>query len=294
MAWIQIAFDTAEPVAGQLADHLENEGVLSVTLEAADDQAVLAEARETPMLWNAIHLTALFDEHCGIEEVLERLSRALAPEPLPPYEITPLADQDWSRSWMERFEPMRFGASLWVCPSWLTPPDPQAINLIIDPGMAFGTGNHETTALCLEWLESHADLLAGAEVIDYGCGSGVLAIAAARLGARRVWAVDIDADALEACYENANRNRVLERISPSLPEHLAAGQMDILLANILAGPLLELEPELAAHVKSGGQLILSGLLAAQAAAVASIYSRDFELQPPQRRGDWVMLQARRI
>lgn len=294
MAWIQIAFDTAEPMAGQIADLLEHEGAISVTLEAGDDQAILAGAREAAGLWETIQLTALFDEACAVDAVIDGLGRELAPEPLPRYEISLLADQDWTRSWMDRFEAMQFGTRLWVCPSWSSPPDPAAVNLVLDPGMAFGTGAHETTALCLEWLDSRAGLLAGAELIDYGCGSGVLAIAAALLGARQVWAVDIDADALQACGENAGCNGVLERIATGYPEQLGSIQADVLLANILSGPLQKLEPELAARIKPGGHLVLSGILAAQAAEVTIAYRRDFELEPPQRRGDWVMLHGRRI
>ncbi len=294
MAWIQIAFNTAEPVAGQIADLLENEGAVSVTMEAADAQAVLAEARETPVLWDAIQLTALFDAQCTVDAVIESLGRELSPEPLPQYEISLLADQDWTRSWMDRFAPMRFGKRLWVCPSWESPPDPQAINLVIDPGLAFGTGTHETTALCLEWLDGQAGLLQGAEVIDYGCGSGVLAIAAALLGARAVRAVDVDADALEVCMENADRNQVLERITRAYPEDLDALQADVLLANILAGPLQRLQEELAAHVKPGGHLVLSGMLASQASEVAGVYARDFDMEAPCQRGDWVMLHGRRF
>lgn len=289
MAWIQIAFDTAEPMAGQIADLLELEGAVSVTLAAGDDQAILAEARETPALWDTIQLTALFDDQCVVDTVIDSLGRELAPEPLPHYEISLLADQDWSRSWMDRFRPMRFGSRLWVCPSWETPPEPGAVNLVIDPGMAFGTGTHETTALCLEWLDAHAGLLPGAEIIDYGCGSGVLAIAAALLGARRVWAADIDADALDACGGNALRNRVHERLITIAPEQLPAAPVDCLLANILSGPLRQLEPELAARVRPGGHLVLSGILAAQAAGVAEAYDPDFEMDPPVRQGDWVML-----
>ena len=192
---------------------------------------------------------------------------------------------------MRDFNPMRFGSRLWICPSWSEAPDPQAVNLRMDPGLAFGTGTHPTTALCLEWLD--ANPVAGKVVIDYGCGSGVLAVAAALLGARTVYAVDNDPQALLATEENAERNGVRASIKTSAPENFSASSVDILLANILANPLLELESDFARRVRPNGVCVLSGILAEQADDITAGYQRDFEHFQTAQRDDWVRISARR-
>jgi ribosomal protein L11 methyltransferase len=193
---------------------------------------------------------------------------------------------------MDHFHPMRFGQRLWVCPTGQTPPDPTAVNIRLDPGLAFGTGTHPTTALCLEWLD-RADL-SGKTVLDYGCGSGILAIAAAKLGARRVWAVDIDPQALLASDANADENGVEDRIELAYPAELpAALAVDILLANILAGVLVQLVAEFGLRVKPGGWLVLSGILAQHADVVQAAFGRNFRFGPRQQREEWVLLEGTR-
>jgi len=187
---------------------------------------------------------------------------------------------------------MHFGANLWVVPSWLTPPEPDAANIILDPGMAFGTGTHATTAMCLEWLAAHPPR--NLEVIDYGCGSGILAIAALKLGAAHALATDTDPQALTVSHENAERNQVTGRLALYLPDALPAqASADVLLANILAGPLVQLAPRLTALVRPGGRLILSGLLASQVAEVETAYATHFVFERRVHDG-WAMLAAQKI
>jgi ribosomal protein L11 methyltransferase len=203
-----------------------------------------------------------------------------------------LEERDWVRAWMDNFHPMRFGRRLWICPTHCDPPEPAAVNIRLDPGLAFGTGTHPTTALCLDWLDG-ADL-AGKSVLDYGCGSGILAIAAAKLGAKRVWAVDIDPQALLASDDNASENEVEDRIELFHPAELPTSlRVDVLLANILAGVLVRLAPEFGQRVKPGGRLALSGILEQHADVVQAVFSRDFAFDPPRRREDWVLLEGTR-
>jgi ribosomal protein L11 methyltransferase len=191
---------------------------------------------------------------------------------------------------MYDFHPMRFGQRLWICPTTQNPPDPTAVNIRLDPGLAFGTGTHPTTALCLEWLDGAT--LADQTVLDYGCGSGILAIAAAKLGAQRVWAVDIDPQALLASDDNADENGVENRVELALPAELpTALNVDVLLANILAGVLTRLAPEFARRVKPGGRLVLSGILEQHADAVQAAFTHNFIFKPAQRREDWVLLEG---
>lgn len=193
---------------------------------------------------------------------------------------------------MDNFHPMRFGSRLWIVPSWHCAPEPDAVNLLLDPGLAFGTGTHPTTALCLEWLD--AQPLDGVEVLDFGCGSGILAIAALLLGAGQATGTDIDVQAIEASRENANRNGIdPERFPLYLPEHLPEGQADVVVANILAGPLVALAPRIIERVKPGGRLALSGVLAEQAEEVRAAYEKDFHLDPTAEKDGWVRITGTR-
>jgi ribosomal protein L11 methyltransferase len=273
---------------------LEREGARAVTLEAASDQAIFDGVGGEAGFWEHTHVTALLD--LGTEEIepfLDSVALAFAPELLPTYALSPLEDRDWTRSWMDRFVPMRFGKKLWVHPSWIAPLDPEGINIMLDPGMAFGTGTHPTTALCLEWL-ANCRVLSGARVVDYGCGSGILALAAAKLGARQVWAVDLDARALAVTCDNAAKNEVLDTIIPLLPEHVGHPQpVDIVIANILAGPLLELAPRFAKLTVIGGRVVLSGILAEQAEECLAAYASWFTMDQLERREEWCLLAGAR-
>lgn len=290
MPWLQLRFTVDPERAEWLSAILEREGARAVTLEAASDQAIFDGVEGEAGFWEHTHVTALLD--LGTEEIepfLDSVALAFAPERLPTCALSPLEDRDWTRTWMDRLVPMRFGEKLWVHPSWIAPPDPEGINIMLDPGMAFGTGTHPTTALCLEWL-ANCRVLAGARVVDYGCGSGILALAAAKLGARQVWAVDLDARALAVTCDNAAKNEVLDLIIPLLPEHADPPQpVDIVIANILAGPLLELAARFAKLTVIGGRVVLSGILAEQAEECLAAYAPWFTMDQLERREEWCLL-----
>ncbi len=290
--WLQLTLEALDHAPEQLEDALLQAGALAVTLEDAGDQPVLEPAPGETPLWTHTRITGLFDAQTDIEVVKKQLRRFLHTADLPECRLTALEERDWVRAWLDHFHPMRFGRRLWICPTCQTPPDPEAVNIRLDPGLAFGTGAHPSTALCLEWLDS-ADLC-GQTLLDYGCGSGILAIAAAKLGAQRVWAVDIDPQALMASDDNAAENEVEDRIELADPAELPATlTVDILIANILAGVLIRLAPELARRVKPGGRLALAGILEAHADAVHAVFNRDFIFGPRRQREDWVLLEGRR-
>ena len=289
MSWLELKLALGGLDAERVEEALLEAGALSVTLEDAGDEPIYEPDADRPSLWSDTRLTALFPADAVLDPVLARLRTELGLSALPPYRIEPLEDRDWVREWLKDFKPMRFGARLWICPTAYTPPDPGAVNLVLDPGLAFGTGTHPTTALCLEWLDG-ADL-AGREVVDYGCGSGILAIAAARLGARHLWAVDNDPQALVATRDNAARNGVTEQLSVCLPPAFPPLQADILLANILAGPLVSLVPLFAAHLKPGGRLVLSGILKSQEPDLRRAYAADFVELEVASKDDWIRISA---
>jgi ribosomal protein L11 methyltransferase len=287
MPWLQIHVPAATADVDSVQQALEQLGAVAVTLSDQGDEPLLEPSPGTTPLWQQTVVTGLFSSDVdqqalttGVRERLGPLADGMTREEL--------ADQQWERSWMDDFQPMRFGERLWIVPSWRDAPRADAVNLRLDPGLAFGTGTHETTALCLEWLDGAA--LNGKSVIDYGCGSGVLGIAAVLLGAGRVEACDIDTQALQATRDNARENGVDDRLHCCLPEALP-GRADILLANILAAPLIDLAGDIASHVAPGGELVLSGILEDQAADVSAAYEPWFRMSPPRVRGDWVLLHG---
>lgn len=289
-SWLQLTLEACAHTPEQLEDALLQAGALAVTLQDAGDQPVLEPAPGATPLWPHTRVTGLFAAQTDIEVVKVRLHRFLHASALPECRLTPLEERDWVRAWMEHFHPMRFGQRLWVCPHGQTPPEPTAAIVHLDPGLAFGTGAHPTTALCLAWLDG-ADL-ADKTVLDYGCGSGILAIAAAKLGARRVWAVDLDPQALLASDDNAAANQVEDRLELCAPEGLPARlQVEVLLANILAGILIQLGPEFARRLPPGGRLVLSGLLASQTEAVQAALADAFQFVAQRVQEDWVLLEA---
>ncbi len=288
MPWQQITLFTTKDNAEALGEQLEQLGAASVTMQDAADQPLYEPPPGTTPLWAMTNVVGLFGDKADMDAVLQQL-RENSPEPLPEYRIEELEDQNWERAWMADFQPMRFGQRLWIVPSWHQPPNPGDVNILLDPGLAFGTGTHPTTRLCLEWLEAQA--LDGKEVIDYGCGSGILAIAAAKLGARHVWGVDNDPQALLATRDNAARNGIEGAIQVYLPESAPDDRTDILIANILAGPLVELAPRLAELVRRGGTIALSGILAEQAQEVLARYEQWFEMDAPVQLDDWVRLSG---
>ncbi|MDX1625082.1 MAG: 50S ribosomal protein L11 methyltransferase [Wenzhouxiangellaceae bacterium] len=270
-------------------------GALAVTLLDARDQPLLEPSPGETPVWDEAIVEALFPgpaDPAGIETGIGRaLVEAGVLESADRIESETVESQDWERAWMDRFEPMRFGASTWICPSHLEPDPDWDVVVRLDPGLAFGTGTHPTTALCLEWIDGRD--LDGRTVVDYGCGSGVLAIAAALKGAAAVRAIDHDPQALDATAENARRNGVEERIDIALPADAAREPADVVLANILAGPLVELASDIAGLVAEGGDLVLSGVLVEQAADVTAAYEAYLVPVSETRREDWVRLVLRR-
>lgn len=291
MPWLQLIFETDEDNAPALAELLSAQGAAAVTLEDDADQPLYEPPPGATPLWQATRVVALFEADHDIPAAVAAVDAAWAPRPLPPWRLEQLEDRDWTRAWMDSFQPMRFGQRLWIVPSWTEAPEPDAVNILLDPGLAFGTGTHPTTRLCLEWLDAQAH--AARQVVDYGCGSGILAIAAALLGAEEVWAVDNDPQALVATRDNATRNGVEARVHTVLPEALPACRSDLLIANILAGPLIELAPHFAALVRPEGALVLSGILPEQAPELAAAYQPWFDMAPPREHEGWVRLEGRR-
>ncbi len=290
MPWLQVRFPAEREQAQRLSDALEECGATSVSIEHVDSGQTWVEAEwgETPV-WQYSRVTALFPEHTDMQQLLGQLREFGVEPPAPTTSL--LADEDWESSWKENYHPLKISERLWICPSWLVPPDPKAVNVILDPGMAFGTGDHPTTALCLEWL---AELdFTNKDVIDYGCGSGILSIAALKLGARSALGVDIDSQALDVSRRNVDLNDVSERFMAYLPDRLPANSTaDIVIANILARPLVELAPRIMACVRPGGQLALSGLLREQEEMVRPHYEAQFTFERRQR-GDWILLAGKK-
>jgi len=291
MPWLELKIDTDAQSAPAIEEALTNAGALSVTLSDTHDEPLYEPALGTTPLWRYTRVTGLFEAAMDCQAVLAQMLQQFGPTVIAQSRIDALADQPWERAWMEHFAPMQFGQRVWICPSWCTPPDPDAVNILMDPGLAFGTGTHPTTALCLERLDAHPPI--EHTVIDYGCGSGILAVAAAMLGARRVVAVDHDPQALLATRENAQRNGVADHIETYLPEHAPALIADHLIANILANPLRELASRFARLVNCNGTLTLSGILAEQADDVAAAYRDMFNMQPAVAQNGWIRLDGTR-
>jgi len=291
MPWLQLELEATPDTADRLADFLQQAGAAAVTLQDAADQPLFEPPPGSTPLWRSTRVIGLFDSAADVPAILQRLQAALGDQPLPAWHLNPLEDRDWARAWLDDFRPMRFGARLWIVPTGYTPPAPEAINILLDPGLAFGTGTHPTTAMCLRWLDAHPPV--DGQVIDYGCGSGILAIAACRLGARRAIGVDTDPQALLATRDNARKNGVEDCISVFLPADFTSPPVPLLLANILAGPLQDLAPRFAELVQGGGHLLLSGILAEQAAAVMAACAPAFEMQLAAQQDEWVCLSGLR-
>jgi ribosomal protein L11 methyltransferase len=295
MEWQQFVMNLETLDPSSVEEILVRHGAQSVTFSDAGDAPVL-EPRpgETP-LWNNTRVTGLFDSGVDMAGLLEDLRASLALEQLPDHSLESLADRDWEREWLRDFGPMQFGRRLWVCPAGSEPDRSDAIIVRLDPGLAFGTGTHATTAMCLEWLD--AIDLQGRTMLDYGCGSGVLAIAALKLGCKQAHAMDIDVQAVTATRENAAQNDVQDRLMVSASADDIDGEFDVVVANILAGPLVELAASISERVKPGGQLALSGILSEQAAGVIEAYAPWVDFDEPEFREQdgqtWTRLTGRK-
>ncbi|NNK98594.1 MAG: 50S ribosomal protein L11 methyltransferase [Xanthomonadales bacterium] len=287
MSWLELSVRVARQNAPLVESLLQNEPVLALTLtDDADDPVLEPGVGETP-LWPSVCVTALFSGDTAVEPLAQLLS--LVPGVDRPQHVTfrKFADQQWERTWLDRFQPMQFGAGLWIVPGESDAPASATHVLRLDPGLAFGTGTHPTTRLCLEWIDKHD--FTGQRVIDYGCGSGVLGIAAAIKGAASVVCVDNDPQALTATNDNAERNSAQDVISSMRPGEFSTQRADVVLANILAAPLVELAPRLAAAVGAGGALVLSGILEEQAEEVRAAYLADFPGMEKRVLDGWVLL-----
>ena len=270
-------------------------GACSITLTDAGDKPVLEPAPGETPLWQDVRITGLFTADANFDELRADLVASLGVETLPKNEISDLEDRDWEREWLKDFGPMKFASRLWICPGDSEVNDEDAVVVRLDPGLAFGTGTHPTTALCLEWLDGLE--LEGSSMLDYGCGSGVLAIAALLLGSDRAMAMDIDDQAVRATQDNALRNDVRDRLAVTNHPVGVAGEFDVVIANILASPLIELAESIATHVKGGCLLALSGILSEQVEEVLDAYRPWIEFDEPEYREQggqtWARLNGRR-
>ncbi|BDY03336.1 50S ribosomal protein L11 methyltransferase [Ferrimonas sp. YFM] len=293
MPWIQIRINTNGELAETIGDHLTETGAVSVTFVDAKDTPVFEPLPGETRLWGDTDVIGLYDAITDMKAVVTELEAQPELGPEFTHKVEALEDKDWEREWMDNFKPMQFGKRLWICPSWHEAPEPEAVNVLLDPGLAFGTGTHPTTALCLQWLDGLE--MSDKQVIDFGCGSGILAVAALKLGAQHCIGIDIDPQALTASRDNAGRNGIEESrfdlyLPKNQPENL---QADVLVANILAGPLRELAPLIAGLVKPGGRLALSGLLQEQNDELRKIYSQWFELDDTAVMEDWCRISGKR-
>jgi ribosomal protein L11 methyltransferase len=296
MPWLQIKLQIAPDTASFYEDVLLDTGCSAVTLQDTQDTPIFEPDLGTTPLWSNTTIVGLFDSDYDLSTTLAAIEDAHKAEftdsPIPVISSEILEDKDWEREWMKNYHPMQFGQRLWICPSWREAPEPDAVNLMLDPGLAFGTGTHPTTALCLEWLD--AQTLEGLNVTDYGCGSGILGIAALLLGAKHVLAVDIDPQAIQATMDNLERNKLSQdKLNAYLPENAPQEASDLLVANILAGPLVALAPTLAERVKTGGLIALSGLLNHQADEIVATYSEWFDLDHVTEREEWIRVTGRK-
>jgi ribosomal protein L11 methyltransferase len=285
MAWIEVKFQTVAKIAEYLEAVLESQGALAITLQDAADQPIYEPEIGSTPIWDEVVVTGLFDESSDMQKITALILNEF---PNIIYKVNNLEDQEWQRTWMQDFLPMQFGERLWIIPSYQTQ-EYSSFHVILDPGLAFGTGKHPTTALCLRWLDKN--IQGGETVIDYGCGSGILAIAALKVGAQKVYAVDHDPQAIHATLENADRNSIpQESIVTLYPKELTqAHQADVLIANILANPLIELVTTFAAHLKNGGHLVLSGILKEQLDLILEAYQPHFTLEKIEQQEDWLRI-----
>ncbi|MHA2939770.1 50S ribosomal protein L11 methyltransferase [Vibrio sp. RC27] len=291
MPWIQIKLNATNDNSEQIGDMLmEETGALSITFLDAKDTPVFEPLPGETRLWGDTDILALYDADSDTNSIINQIKTSKMLTADFAYKVEQIEDKDWEREWMDNFHPMQFGERLWVCPSWREIPHPEAVNVMLDPGLAFGTGTHPTTALCLEWLDGLD--LNGKTVIDFGCGSGILAIAAIKLGAAKVIGIDIDPQALIASRDNAQRNGVEDQLELYLPQDQPEGLLaDVVVANILAGPLRELSGVIKGLMKPQGYLAMSGVLDTQANDVATYYQDQLKLDPIIEKQEWCRISG---
>jgi len=289
MPWLEANLTVDKSRAALIELLFENLGAVAVTLGDAGDEPMLEPGPGETPLWQATRITGLFEGNTDADALRSAINQTLNIDGSRSLTLNRLEDRDWERAWMDQFQPMQFGRRLWIRPSGREVAQHDAVIVDLDPGLAFGTGTHQTTALCLSWLDGHD--LRGKRVIDFGCGSGILAIAALKLGASSAIAVDHDPQAVLAARSNAERNRVENRIKVVHSDDFADETADLVIANILANILIDLSPKIMGLLNPGGQLVMSGILQAQAAAVAQVYLGRLDFAPPLSRDDWVLLHG---
>ncbi|MEW6983489.1 50S ribosomal protein L11 methyltransferase [Colwelliaceae bacterium 6471] len=290
MPWIQLRLSTDEETAEKYSDWMMACGAQAVTFIDAQDTPIYEPLPGDEVLyWSNTVVMGLYDASHDMDKVISYLQGIHPDKKAMAFKLEQLEDKDWEREWMDNFHPMKFGERLWICPSWREVPEPDAVNVMLDPGLAFGTGTHPTTALCLTWLDSLD--LTGKTVVDFGCGSGILSLAALKLGASKVIGIDIDPQALQASLENAKRNQVEDRLELYLPKDQPAFKADVVVANILAGPLRELAPVIIEYVGESGLLALSGVLEEQAQSLQNIYGQWCDMDPISVKEEWVRLSG---
>jgi len=296
MPWLTLIVDSDAEHAEALSEALLELGALSVDLldadaDTPDEQAIFGEPGEPPPgVWQHNRVSALFNADQDVPAILHKAASHIGLSQLPVHRIETLADNNWVRLTQSQFDPIPISPRLWIVPTWHTPSDLDAINIVLDPGLAFGTGSHPTTRLCLRWLDDN--IKGGESVLDYGCGSGILAIAALKLGAARAVGVDVDSQAVIASRDNAAANQVWN-VQFCLPDKAPQGSHDLVVANILTNPLRLLAPLLANATRQGGQIVLSGILEEQAQDVMNIYQQWFDLNTPIFEDGWACLSGRK-
>ena len=292
MTWWQFSLNCQASELEKVEALMQELGALSISLCDAGDEPIYEPLPGDNPVWQESVVTATFDGAADPALIKQQLASRLPQHLACEVRQQTLQEQAWDQAYKQHFQPLQCAPDLWIVPSWSTPPDPKATIIRLDPGLAFGTGSHPTTALCLAWLS--ASNLKDRRVIDFGCGSGILAIAAIKLGAKQVTAVDIDAQAITACQSNMAVNSIgPDRITVARPENINSAGVDLLVANILAGPLVELAPRFASLVRPGGQILLSGILKTQLKALQLSYQPFFELDPASYRDEWFCVSGYR-
>lgn len=300
MSWITLIIKADAVHAELLSEALIEQGALSVDIHDAaadtpDEQLLFGEPGEpSEAIWQNAEVSALFDKDANLDEIMRNVTRTAHLDRQPRYRLEHVEEQDWVRLTQSQFEPIQISSRLWIVPTWHQSPDSAAINLILDPGLAFGTGSHPTTQLCLGWLDQN--LQQGDRLIDYGCGSGILAIAALKLGAAHVTGIDIDPQAIKASQENASCNHCdparfifSTRYRAAAKDLKSNEQVDVVVANILANPLIMLAPVLSQAIRKEGRIVLSGVLQEQAEEVNNVYQQWFDMCIANKQEDWVLL-----
>lgn len=289
MAWQQLTITTHQQLAFKFESLIEKFGSLSVTMTDSADQPIYEPPLNTTPLWQNVCVTGLFDEKHDLSCAKQYFAQHMSDSNAWQLKITPLEDQVWERVWLDNFQPIKFGNNFWVCSTEHEAPESNATVLRLDPGLAFGTGTHPTTALCLEWLANNN--LNDSHIVDFGCGSGILAIAALLLGAKGAIGIDIDPQALTATVDNATLNEVLDKIQVFDADQYPKDTQAIVIANILAEPLVSLASDISALVQPHGHLLLSGILSEQIEGVMQAYNNGFIFSPPVVQDDWACLHA---